>query len=50
MWDKGGVGGGNLNVFGVGWFGGINIVMSKEVEIELFDYWIVKCKFLNKCL
>ncbi|EQG76979.1 alpha amylase, N-terminal ig-like domain protein [Clostridioides difficile DA00165] len=25
-----------------------NIVMSKEVETELFDYWIAKCKPLNK--
>ncbi|EGT3801211.1 glycoside hydrolase family 13 protein [Clostridioides difficile] len=48
VWDKGGAGVGNLNASGVGWSGGTNIVMSKEVETELFDYWIAKCKPLNK--
>ncbi|MGL4911415.1 MAG: glycoside hydrolase family 13 protein, partial [Romboutsia sp.] len=48
VWDEGGAGGGNLNASGLGWIGGTNIIMEKEAETKLFDYWIVKLKPLNK--
>ena len=43
MWEEI-VAAGNLNSTGQNWSGGKYIPMKKEVETELFDYWIAECK------
>ncbi|PKG40454.1 glycoside hydrolase family 13 protein [Psychromonas sp. Urea-02u-13] len=43
-WSKGG-GGGNLNAGNAdGWIGAENMVMEKECETELFDYWFCEAR------
>jgi cyclomaltodextrinase len=43
-WEEGG-GGGNVNADNAtGWIGGENILMYKECETELFDYWFCEAR------
>lgn len=46
MWEEI-VAAGNLNSTGQNWSGGKYISMKKEVETELFDYWIAEYKLEN---
>ncbi|ERJ12221.1 glycoside hydrolase family 13 protein [Haloplasma contractile] len=48
IWEKGGAEGGNLNAGGYGWVSGEFIQMTKEVETDLYDYFITEYRPTKK--